>query len=155
MVHAESGAHNRETLERFNEIIRERDYDALGEVLVSDFVQEIPQSGERARGIDNFRKTLEKMPGGSVGVQIATDPYISAEESHYVMTPTFNVVKLEGAADELTSYVKAKYPDGSEWYIITFTTFREGKISKRVAFFARLFDPPAWRADFVERMEPR
>ena len=93
------------------------------------------------------------MPSAGTGVHIDVDPYIESSGSHYVMTPTFNVVKVEGESDELTSYVKGTYPDGSEWYIISFTTFREGKIAKRVDFFAQTFEAPAWRAQFAETIE--
>lgn len=154
MTPAGNAAHNRATLERFNEIITTRDYDALDEVLTSDFVEEIPQSGERVRGIPDFRKTIEEMPGiASAPIRIQRDPYVSTEGSHYVMTPTFNVVKVEDSADEMTSYVKARYPDGSDWYVVTFTTFRDGKICKDIHFFAPLFEAPVWRRQWVQQMD--
>jgi hypothetical protein len=31
---------------------------------------------------------------------------------------------------------------------------RDGKIAKVTEYFANPFEAPAWRADFVERMEP-
>ena len=146
---------SREVLERMTEIMRTGDVDRLDEVLAPDFVQEIPQSGERVCGVENFRKILESMPGigETPALGIASYPYIFAQESHYMMTPTFNVVRVEGG-DQAASYVKATYPDGSQWYIVTFTTIKEGRISKRVDFFAPFFDPPAWRSEWVELMEP-
>jgi hypothetical protein len=146
------GTHqNRAALERMMEIVSSREYDALEEVLHPDFVQEIPQSGERVVGIKNFRKILENLPGEGPGLKITPDPYIAGDEEHYVMTPTFTVVKVEGIGDALTSYVKAKYPDGSDWYIVTFSSYKDGKILKRVDFYAPCFDPPKWRADWVEK----
>ena len=79
------------------------------------------------------------------------DPYFQGEDEHYVMTPTFQVVKVEGTGESLTSYVKARYPDGSDWYIVTFSTFKEGKILKRVDFYAPFYQAPAWRAKWVEK----
>lgn len=153
MAQQASPSHNREVLERMQHIITVRDYDALPEVLHPDFVQVLAQSGERVVGIANFRKVLENIPGEGPGVSIEDDPYVVGEAAHYMMTPTFNVVKVEGSgADELTSYAKAKYPDGSYWYIISFTSFRDGLIVKRVDFFAPLLDPPPWRAEWVERI---
>jgi hypothetical protein len=141
---------NRAVLQRLQEIISHAEYDALNEVLHSDFVQEMPQSGERVVGIENFRKILENLPGGGANLTIASDPYIAGDEEHYVMTPTFNVVKVEGISDELTSYAKAKYPDGSDWYIVTFSSYKDGKMIKRVDFYAPFFEPPKWRAEWVD-----
>lgn len=150
MAEAEKGARNRAVLERMWEIIRARDYAALPEVLHPDFVQEIPQSGERVVGVGNFRKILENLPGSGAGLQVASDPHIAGGSEHYVLTPTFNVVKVADSGDELTSYVKLRYPDGSDWYVVTFSSYADGKMTKRVDFYAPFFEPPAWRAAWVE-----
>jgi hypothetical protein len=150
MSQQESSRNNRATLERMMEIVTSGDYSALSEVLHPDFEQVIPQSGERVVGIDNFRRVLEHLPGSGKGLTIANDPHIAGDEEHYVMTPTFTVVKVEGIGDALTSYVKARYPDGSDWYIVTFSSYKDAKILKRVDFYAPCFDPPAWRSEWVE-----
>jgi hypothetical protein len=152
MVQAGSAHQNRAVLERTMKIITDGDYDALEDVLHPDFVQEMPQSGERVVGIKNFRKILENLPGGGSTLTMANDPHIAGDEEHYVMTPTFTVVKIEGAGDELTSYVKAKYPDGSDWYIVTFSSYKDGKMIKRVDFYAPFYPPPVWRARWVEKL---
>jgi len=152
MTLQETTHHNRAVLEQTMKFITEGDYDALEEVLDPDFVQEMPQSGERVVGVKNFRKILENLPGAGTALTMATDPHIAGDEEHYVMTPTFTVVKIDGTGDELTSYVKAKYPDGSDWYIVTFSSYKDGKMIKRVDFYAPLFDPPPWREQWAERM---
>ena len=150
MTEHESAAHSRAVLERMRQIISDGDYAALDEVLHPDFVQEIPQSGERVVGISNFRSILEHYPDMKQGLRMADSPIIVGPKEHYIVTPTFNVVKVEDDGDELTSYVRSTYPDGSEWFIITFTSFKDGKVVKRVDFFAPFFDPPEWRAQWVE-----
>jgi hypothetical protein len=152
MEHQADAPRNRATLGRMMNIVSTGDYDALEEVLDPGFVQEIPQSGERVVGIENFRKTLQNLPGGGTSMSISDDPHIAGDQEHYVMTPTFTVVKLEGTGDELTSYVRVTYPDGSDWYIVSFSSYRDGKMTKRVDFFAPFFDPPEWRAQWVERL---
>jgi hypothetical protein len=145
-----SAAHNRAVLEQMRQILGAGQYERLEECLTPDFVQEMPQSGERVVGIENFRQIIKHIaPEGGLGV--ADDPYVAGDEEHYVVTPTFNVVKVMDRGDEITSYVKSVYPDGSEWYIVTFTSFRDGKICKRVDFFAPFYDPPEWRARWAER----
>lgn len=142
-------AQHRALLERLHKVIASGDIGQLTDALHPEFVQVIPQSGERIVGPENFRKIIEHYPGGTLSIQ--EDPYIAGDEEHYIVTPTFQVVRVADQGDELTSYVKATYPDGSEWYIISFTTFKDGKIIKRVDFFAPTFDAPDWRAEWVER----
>lgn len=154
MAATTGASHNREVLERLNVMIGDRDYDALGEVLHPDFVQEMPQSGERVVGIENFRRILENMPGlkdRPAGIVLHV-PYIGGDEEHYILTPTFQVVKVADSGDELTSYVQATYPDGSEWYVVTFTSFKDGKVIKRVDLFAPFYDAPEWRSAWVTRV---
>ena len=152
MPEAHTAVRNRAVLERMMEIIKNHEYDALDEVLHPDFVQEIPQSGERVRGVENFRKTLMGLPGSDTAMSLAADPFIAGDEEHYILTPTFNVVKVGGTGDELTSYVKVKYPDGSDWYVVSFSSYKDGKCIKRVDFFAPFFEAPEWRADLAERI---
>lgn len=149
-----SAANSRAVLERLMEIIRNREYDKLEEVLHPDFVQEIPQSSEKVVGIEAFRKILEHFPdmGRGANIEVAMHPYIAGGQDHYVLTPTFNVVKVADSGEELTSYVESRYPDGSQWFIVTFSSFRDGLITKRVDFFAPFFDPPEWRAEWVQRL---
>lgn len=152
MAMQQSAAHSREVLERMRVIIAEADWDALPEVLHPDFVQEMPQSGERVVGIENFRKILEFYPGPGPALRMANNAFIAGAAEHYIVTPTFNVVKVEDSGDELTSYVQTRYPDDSDWFVISFTSFKDGKVVKRVDFFAPFFEPPDWRADWVEKM---
>ena len=142
---------NRRVFERLIAITGSEDLAGLDEVLHPDFVQEIPQSGERVVGIDNFRRILEGFREQGAAIGIRDDPYIMGGHEHYVMTPTFNVVKMTDDEDELTSYVKARYPDGTDWYIISFSTFKDGKVIKRVDFFAPFFEAPEWRSAWVEK----
>ena len=151
MSQSESTHRNRALLERMMEIVTSGEYDELDEVMAPEFTQEIPQSGERVVGLENFKRVLKNLPGSDVRrLTISKDPYIAGDEEHYVVTPTFTVVKIEGTGDQLTSYVKAKYPDGSDWYIVTFSSYRDGRMIKRVDFYAPCFEPPAWRSEWVE-----
>jgi len=143
---------NRDVLERWVEIVNSNEFDKLEEVLDPAYVQEIPQSGELVRGIENTRQIFLNFPGGwqLARAELAR---VAGSESHYVMTPTFNLVKVEGTGDTLTACAKVRYPDGSDWYIVSFITFKNHKILKRTDYFASLFEPPPWRARWVERME--
>lgn len=142
----------REIVERFVEAVNKRDFDALGELLHPEFVQEIPQSGERVHGPENFLAILENYPGGIGGPQPKSHRVVIRPETRYVMTPSFRMLKVAGSGEHLAFFVKAKYPDG-EWYVIHLVTLRDGRIAKDVNFFARPFEAPAWRAQWVEPMD--
>jgi ketosteroid isomerase-like protein len=49
----------RDTLERYFETFERQDPGAFVELLHDDYVEEFPQSGERIRGKDNWRKKAE------------------------------------------------------------------------------------------------
>jgi hypothetical protein len=57
-----------------------------------------------------------------------------------------------GAAGSYTSAIKAQYPDGSEWHIISMFELVDGRQKRATVFFAPLFDAPEWRRPFVEPM---
>jgi len=135
---------------RFLEIMDTREYKALGEVLHPEFVIEWPQSGERVRGVKNALAVFANYPGG-LGEGFAPDrTEVLGAEPRYVMTPTFNVIRLEGTGDTITAYTKTRYPDGTDWYVVSLVTVRDGAIVKQVSFFAPVYPAPAWRAAWVE-----
>jgi len=140
---------DREVIERLVQILDTGELDKLGDVLQPDFVEEIPQSGERVRGVENYRQIIANYPGGWEQAYVR-QPQVVGSEPRYVMTPTFNLVKLEGSGDTLTGYALFRYPDGSEWYAIMIATFKDHKIIRSVDFFAPAFDPPPWRSQWVE-----
>jgi hypothetical protein len=100
---------NREIVSRIVDILNSGDFEAMEEFLEPDAVEKIPQSGERIRGSKNQIATLRNYPGSS-GTLATSAPRILGEESRYVMTPTFNLLKVEGSGDTLTSYTKSRYP---------------------------------------------
>ena len=140
-------------MRRFVEILNTNQLDALGEVMTEDIVQETPQSGERVRGLANVRAIFENYPG-SEGRAIKTDQVaVLGDEPRYVMTPTFNLVRVAGTGEHPVTIVKSRYPDGSDWWIIGLITMRDGKMAKQVTYFAPAFPPPEWRAQWVELMD--
>ena len=153
MNDAVSPGRNRRLLARFAELLSANRFDALGEVVDEDVVQEMPQSGERVRGLANVRAIFEQYPGSTqVGFQTEA-VRIVAEEPRYVMTPTFNLVHVEGTGDTAVAVLKSHYPDGSLWHVIVFLTIRDDKIVRQTTYYAPAFPAPEWRASLVERMD--
>ncbi|HZD42283.1 MAG TPA: hypothetical protein VE131_16285, partial [Terriglobales bacterium] len=78
---------------------------------------------------------------------------VGDDERRYLLTPMFTTVKIEGTGDTVVASAKMKYPDGSDWYVISLATIRGGKIVKLVQYFAPVYEAPEWRSQWVERIE--
>ena len=100
-----------------------------------DFVQEWPQSGER----------LNK------------DASIRLNDAYPEMTgtkPTFAYKRMLGGGDTFVIEGTIDYGDGVPVSYVGIGEVRDGKITRMTEYFANPFEAPAWRADFVEKMEP-
>jgi hypothetical protein len=100
-----------------------------------DFVQEWPQSGERLTKEASLRmaEKYEEKTG--------TSPKFTYKR----MLGGDTVFVVEGTID---------YGDGVPVSYVGIGELRDGKVSKMTEYFANPFEAPAWRADFVEKMEP-
>lgn len=125
-----------------------RDMAALEGLFDDDFEDVYPQSGELTRGLANFRSIIEQYPGGGYTGQ-GTDRLVGTED-RWVLTPSFTVVRIEGTGDTFTGVTRSRYPDGTDWYIVTIAQMRNGKLWRAETYFAQTFEPPAWRAAWVE-----
>lgn len=125
-----------------------REVAALEGLFDDDFEDVYPQSGELTRGLANFRSIIEQYPGGGYAGQ-GTDRLVGTED-RWILTPSFTVVRIEGTGDTFTGVTRSRYPDGTDWYIVTIAQMRNGKLWRAETYFAQTFEPPAWRAAWVE-----
>jgi ketosteroid isomerase-like protein len=139
---------NRETVEKFFEALNRQDLAAWESLVDPAYVWEMPQSGERLRGIKNNREANENYPGGLPKVE---NRRITGSPDKWVTTPMWTVLKITGSGDDYTAESLAKYPDGSEWHAVDIFRFRAGKILHQSAYFAAALEAPEWRAKWVER----
>jgi len=65
----------------------------------------------------------------------------------------FTFVRVEGNGNVGTAIFKARYPDGSIWWVVALYELRAGKFAHTTMFFAPIFEAPDWRQPFVERRE--
>jgi hypothetical protein len=137
----------RSCFEAFLRAVNTRDGAALDQLAHPDFEEVYLQSGERIRGIQNLRAILDNYPDGYE--ERGPDRVVGSED-RWVMTPALTMLRVEGAGDTFTGVSKARYPDGSEWYVIHIGEIRDGRVWRVQSFFAPLFDAPAWRAGWVE-----
>ena len=124
---------NRETraaLERHWTASAAGDQDAEHEIYCDDAIVEYPQSGERIRGRHN----------------------VQALRSHHPARPSgFVVRRMLGEGDLWVTEYVITY-DGQPVHTVSIMEFRDGKVARETQYFAGPFEPPAWRAQWVEVM---
>lgn len=138
----------RSVFEAYLKATNARDVAALAGLLHDDFEDVYPQSGELTRGLANLRAIIEHYPGGGYSGR-GTERVVGAED-HWALTPGFKVLRIEGTGDTFTGVTRGRYPDGSDWHIVTIGQMRGGKLWRAETYFAPAFEPPGWRAAWVE-----
>lgn len=144
----------RTVVERYARAVLDKDLDAIAALVTDDFVEEMPQSGERVRGKANLLAYLSSYPGGGAGTVDPTSTRLVGSEDRWVLTPMFSLLRIEGSGDVYTYVGTATYPNGETWQFIQIVELRQGKIAKTTSWFAAPFEAPEWRAPFVERFAP-
>jgi ketosteroid isomerase-like protein len=140
----------RSVVERYARAVQDKDHDALKALLTDDYVNEMPQSGERVRGKANAVAYLSSYPGG-VGTVDPASARLVGSEDRWVVTPMFTPMRIEGSGDVYTYVAAATYSNGETWQMLQIIELRQGKIAKTTSWFAAPFEAPEWRAPFVER----
>lgn len=142
---------HRQLMDGFAGCFRTHEWDRLGEYVTEDAVWEYPQSGERFLGIANIRGQLESYPDLEPGSS-ELDEVIGG--TTYALTPMYTIVAVEGSGNRGIALVRARYPDGSRWWVVNLYEVRGGKIARSRSFFAPEFEPPDWRAPFRDTGSP-
>jgi hypothetical protein len=132
---------------RLAEIITEQAWDGLADILHPDAVWEYPQSGEVFRGIANIRGQLEHYPDMDPGTSQLAEVIA---DGTYALTPSYTVIRVDGAGSRGTAVIRIRYPDGSWWWAINLYELRDGRIGRARAYFAPDFEAPDWRAPYRE-----
>ena len=124
---------------KFEEVLATGDFAKLGDLIreyaADDFVEEWPQSGER----------LSKSASAKL-----TEAYPQMSGT----TPKFTYRRMLGGGDVYVVEGTIDYGDGIPVSYVSIGEMRDGKIARVTEYFANPFEAPAWRADFVEKMEP-
>jgi hypothetical protein len=101
------------------------------EIYADDAVLEFPQGGERIRG----------------------KPNIIAMRSAYPARLDFHMHRTIGRRDLWVNEYTIRYNE-EPVNVVGIMEFRDGKVVRERIYFGKPWEPPAWRAQWVERMEP-
>jgi SnoaL-like domain len=143
---------NEEVVHAYLAAMQANDGAALGALRHEDYVLDYPQSGERIRGNANERVIADHYPGGIPDIDQA--PRLVGSEDRWVVTPSFTFERVAGSGDTWWVEARVFYSNGETWHLVGMCRLRDGRIHREVNYWAKPFDPPAWRAEWVERIEP-
>lgn len=107
-------------------LLPEQEYEARAD----DYVMEMPQSGERIVGRDKMRAFQEAYPNA----------------------PSSRVRRIIGSGDLFIMEARSDYGNEVAFVadIVEFNS--DGKIARETRYYASPFEPPEWRAEWVELM---
>ena len=106
------------------------DFETEHRIYHEDAVLEYPQSCERTRGRSNIQNQRASQPSKK----------------------RFTVRRIIGGGDLWVTELVIAY-DGKPSYTVSIMEFRDDKVARETQYFADPFVAPAWRAQWVERMD--
>jgi hypothetical protein len=122
--------------ERWIKAMNDRDMSTLVDMLHPDFVVDYPQSGERLRGFESFRRMIEEYPSGLPENSVdAEHAEVVEGDERWAISPGYTVVPMTDP-DRYTTIVRIAYPDGSWWHTVSIAQLRDGKIYRLESYFA-------------------
>ena len=137
----------RSVFEAFLKAASSHDVKGLAALVHPDFEETYVQTGERTQGLANLQAIIENYPGGFT--DLGMNRVVGAED-RWVTTPSFTLLRIEGTGNVFTGVQKARYGDDSVWYMVSIAEMKDGRVWRVQTFFAPTFEPPAWRAQWIE-----
>ena len=124
------GDENRRVVERLIDCLNDRDIAVMDELFHEDAVMDWPQSGEQVVGGDNRRGVYGAFPG----------------------LPTISPRRTLSAGELVVAEAMLDY-GGPVYNTVFIFEFRDGRIARETAYWAEPFEPPQWRAQWVQRTD--
>ena|SRR5208282_4986442 len=106
------------------------DFETEHRIYHADAVLDYPQSGERTRGRRNIQNQRASQPSNK----------------------RFTVRRIVGSGDLWVTELVITY-DAKPSYTVSIMEFRDDKVARETQYFADPFPAPAFRAQWVERMD--
>lgn len=107
------------------------DADAEHDIYADDAICDYPQSGERIFGRSNLQALRSHHPGRPSG---------------------FNVRRMLGEGEVWITEYTIDYQERPA-FTVSIMEFRDGKVVHETQYFADPFEAPAWRSQWVKRIE--
>jgi ketosteroid isomerase-like protein len=109
-----------------------RDWEGVGELVAEDFVLDWPESRERIRGRKNFVELNRNYPEGW----------------------SIEVLQIVGEGNRVASEIRVPHTGAGLHYASSFFEVENGRLARGREYWVKELDeePPAWRAQWVERL---
>jgi ketosteroid isomerase-like protein len=107
------------------------DQDVVHEIYHDDVVLEFPQGGERLVGRTNVRAMRDAYPSR---LALRTE-------------------RIRGSGDLWVAENVINYDGTKSMHTVNIMEFRDGKVVRETIYFGDPWEPPAWRAQWVELVE--
>jgi len=140
---------NEQIVRQYSEAIMGRDFETMANLRHEEWTAVWPQSGELVRGSENNRRIMENYPAGAP--QLLPEGRLTGSEDRRVVSPLGGPYRVAGEGEQWFGEWKMRYPDGRVWWTIILLELRDGKVLRETQYWAEPFDPPDWRAEWVER----
>ncbi len=124
---SEAAVSNEAQIERLIACINDRKIEVMDELFHDDATMDWPQSRERVRGAENRRAIYGSFP----------------------QLPTITPRRMTSSGDLVVAEATLDY-GGPRYETVFIFEFRDGRIAKETAYWSEAFEPPAWRAEWVE-----
>ena len=108
------------------------DQDVVHQIYDDDVVLEFPQGGERLVGLANVRAMRETYP-----------PKVALRTE-----------RIRGSGELWVAENVITYGDTMSMHTVNIMEFRNGKVMRETIYVGDPWEPPAWRAQWVELVEP-
>jgi ketosteroid isomerase-like protein len=125
---ADMSTTNEAVIQRLIDCINDRDIAVMDELFHDDATMDWPQSRERVRGAANRRAIYGSFP----------------------QLPTITPRRMLSAGDLVVAEATLDY-GGPTYETVFIFELRDGRISKETAYWSEAFEPPDWRAEWVEK----
>jgi hypothetical protein len=141
-------ATNDELVRQYAEALMRFDYDTMDALRHPDWTAFWPQSGEVIRGTSNDRQIGEHYPGGHP--RIVQTRLVGSEDT-WALSPLGGLYRVAGEGENWWGEWQQIYPDGRTYFTVDLFELRDGQVFRETIYWAERFEPPAWRAPWVER----
>ncbi len=123
----------RETLKAHWRASAAGDANAEHDIYEDDAICDYPQSGERIVGRKNLQALRSHHPGKPSG---------------------FKIKRMLGEGELWVTEYTINY-QGQSAFTVSIMEFRDGKVAHETQYFTEPFEAPAWRSQWVQRMDDR
>jgi ketosteroid isomerase-like protein len=147
----EAGGHEsvaRDLVERYFRAQSESDLDTLTKLRHSDWVNDLPQAGERFPSPESYLEAHAHYPGGLPALKPIG---LTGPEDHWVIAAAQLPLRVSGQGAHWVGEVERTYPSGEIWFDVLFMEFRDSRVIAERSYWSRPFEAPAWREGITER----